>query len=188
MSIRDRIVVAWFVVITSLLTPGDAFGDQRDLRLPSLFERLQRTANPSEASLIAHLIREIWLEFEDPRIQEHLMGAVGAMSKRDVFSALSRYDRIIEQAPEFAEGWNKRANVHLLLGNLDASVRDIQQTLALEPRHFDALSRLGIIYDRLEMPAAALRCFEAASNLHPHLSYSNERAHELRDQLAGEPL
>ena len=65
-------------------------------------------------------------------------------------------------------------------------MRDIQQTLALEPRHFAALAGLGLIYDRLDMPAPALRSLEAALAIHPHLSHAKQRADELRDHLAGD--
>ena len=65
---------------------------------------------------------------------------------------------------------------------------DIQRTLDLEPRHFGALSGLGLIYDAIDEPAAALRSFEAAVAINPHLDGTIEqRIIELRRQLAGRP-
>ena len=101
--------------------------------------------------------------------------------------ALERFDRMVEQAPDFAEGWNKRATLHYLMGNFRASVLDIQRTLDLEPRHFGALSGLGLIYDAVDQPAAALRSFEAAFAINPHLRSIEQRIIELRRQLAGRP-
>jgi tetratricopeptide (TPR) repeat protein len=92
---------------------------------------------------------------------------------------------MVERAPEFAEGWNKRATVHFLMGNWQASVRDIRQTLALEPRHFGALFGLGMIYDALEQPEAALRSFEATLALNPHSDSTRQRIEQLREELRG---
>jgi tetratricopeptide (TPR) repeat protein len=101
--------------------------------------------------------------------------------------ALDRFDRLVEQVPDFAEGWNKRATVYYLMGNYPASVLDIRRTLELEPRHFGALSGLGLIYDALDDPAAALRSFEAAVAIDPHLETAQERIKELRRQVGGRP-
>ncbi len=92
---------------------------------------------------------------------------------------------MVDQAPAFAEAWNKRATVLYLMGRLDESVLDIQQTLALEPRHFGALSGLALIYDALEEPAAALRSLEAALAINPHLGGSKERIDQLREKVKG---
>ena len=73
------------------------------------------------------------------------------------------------------------------MGNWQASVRDIQQTLALEPRHFGALFGLGLIYDALEQPQAALRSFEATLALNPHSESTRQRIQELQEQLRGSP-
>jgi len=108
-----------------------------------------------------------------------------AMSQARFRVALERFDRMVAQAPDFAEGWNKRATLHYLMGNYSASVRDIQRTLDLEPRHFGALSGLGLIYDALEQPAAALRSFEAAVAINPHLGSINARIEQLRRELGG---
>jgi tetratricopeptide (TPR) repeat protein len=94
---------------------------------------------------------------------------------------------MIDQAPEFAEGWNKRATVYYLMGNWRASVGDIQRTLALEPRHFGALFGLGLIYEELDQPEAALRSFEATLVLNPHSESTRQMIGQLRQQLRGSP-
>jgi tetratricopeptide (TPR) repeat protein len=66
-------------------------------------------------------------------------------------------------------------------------VVDIQRTLALEPRHFGALFGLGLIYDALEQPEAALRSYEATLELNPRSESTRLRIQELRRQLQGHP-
>ena len=55
---------------------------------------------------------------------------------------------VIELAPEFAEGWNRRATVRYLATDIDGSIADVNATLDLEPRHFGALSGLGLCFPR----------------------------------------
>jgi Flp pilus assembly protein TadD len=73
------------------------------------------------------------------------------------------------------------------MGDYTASVTDIQRTLALEPRHFGALSGLGMIYDALDREDAALRSFEAALDLNPYLDAARKRAAEIRRENRGQP-
>jgi tetratricopeptide (TPR) repeat protein len=182
----------WVRAVIALLTgigalAGVAHADQRDGRLDGLFARLRSTASASEAKAIEERIWGIWSEAGDPRIDLLLQEGVLAMSAADFPVALERFDRMVEQAPDFAEGWNKRATLYYLMGDFRASVRDIQRTLDLEPRHFGALSGLGLIYDAVDQPAAALRSFEAAVAINPHLESIEQRIQELRRQLAGRP-
>src|SRR3546814_20777188 len=86
-------------------------------------------------------------------------------------------------APGFAEGWNKRATVHYLLGNYGESLADIAETLALEPRHFGALSGRGLVYLRLEDAQRALDAFEQALAIPPNLPAAALNAEELRKML-----
>jgi tetratricopeptide (TPR) repeat protein len=109
------------------------------------------------------------------------------MITRQHARALEYFDRLVEHAPGFAEGWNKRATVYYLMENYEASVLDIERTLELEPRHFGALSGLGMIYDAIGEPAAALRSFEAAVAINPHLDGARQRIEALRRELAGSP-
>ena len=175
-------------VVGMLLIAGwgePTLADQDDPRLDSLFERLQTTSDPAAARGLEQRIWRLWLEADDAGLNRLLQQGIVAMSDRRYATALQAFDRMVEQAPEFAEGWNKRATVHFLMGNWRASVRDIQRTLALEPRHFGALFGLGMIYDTLEQPEAALRSFEATLALNPHSESTRQRIEQLREQLRG---
>lgn len=173
------------LMLLSTAVPAPSFADQLDGRLDQLFQRLQTTGNSGDATAIQQQIWQIWIEFDDLSISQLMRRGITAMARGDHGGALDAFDDMIDQAPEFAEAWNKRATVLYLMGRLDESVLDIQQTLALEPRHFGALSGLALIYDALEEPAAALRSLEAALAINPHLSGSRERIDELREKLKG---
>jgi len=108
-----------------------------------------------------------------------------AMAGGDHETALDAFDNLVDLAPDFAEAWNKRATVYYLMGRLDESVNDIQQTLELEPRHFGALSGLALIYDAVENPEAAIRSLEAALEINPHLEDSQVRIDQLREKVKG---
>ena len=178
-------------ILAVLLIAGSgepASADQDDPRLDGLFERLQTTSNPAEAHAVEQRIWRVWLDADDAAVNRLMEQGVVALRSQHYGTALQAFDRMVEQAPDFAEAWNKRATVHFLMGNWRASVRDIQRTLALEPRHFGALFGLGLIYDALEEPEAALRSFEAALDLNPHSESTRRMIKQLRQQLRGRPI
>jgi tetratricopeptide (TPR) repeat protein len=90
--------------------------------------------------------------------------------------------------PNFAEGWNKRATVYYMMGDFDASVADIQKTLTLEPRHFGALSGLGLIYDALDKPAAAVKVWQKALEINPHMQSIRHRIEEIQAEEKGKGI
>lgn len=188
-----RFAVTWLcaslgmpvVVLSGLLGITPVLADQSDGRLDSLFERLQETRDPTDAATLQQRIWQIWIEAEDATSSQLMRRGMTAMADGDHETALDAFDDLVEQAPEFAEAWNKRATVYYLMGRLDESVNDIQQTLELEPRHFGALSGLALIYDAVENPGAAIRSLEAALEINPHLQGSQERIDQLREKVKG---
>jgi tetratricopeptide (TPR) repeat protein len=93
------------------------------------------------------------------------------------------FDRVVTTLPDFAEGWNKRATVHYLNEDYTASVIDIERTLVLEPRHFGAISGMGLIFMARGDEAGALRAFEEVLKIHPHARGAKARVEELRKKL-----
>ena len=184
---RSAIAAAILGVLLIAGPREPARADQDDPRLDGMFERLQHTPDPAEAHALEQRIWRVWLESDDAAVNRLMQQGVLALQGQRYATALQAFDRMVEEAPEFAEGWNKRATVHYLMGNWRASVQDIQRTLALEPRHFGALFGLGLIYDALDEPEAALRSFEATLALNPHSESTRQMIEQLRRQLRGSP-
>lgn len=154
-------------------------------KLDELFAELRRVATPEEARPIEDAIWELWLESGDVELDSLMMFGISAIEVGDLPAALATFDQLIEVAPDYAEAWNKRATVHYLMGNLEASVTDIAHTLTLEPRHFGALSGLGLIYVSIGKDKAALKAFEQAQDLDPHLEGLDSLIAKTRLRLEG---
>ena len=177
------------VLLIALLVPiGVARADQSDSRLDLLFQALERSEDRELSRTIEEQIWSIWGTIDDPASAELLERGSFAMASRDLAGALDSFDVLVATEPDFAEAWNKRATVYYLLGRFEDSIADIGRTLALEPRHFGALSGLGLIMMRLDKPKMALESFQAALELHPHLPAANAHVGELLERVKGAPL
>jgi tetratricopeptide (TPR) repeat protein len=172
-------------LLIGLLIAGDGIAAQDDRRLSPLFSGLVKTGDLNEATKLEERIWSIWLESPRPDVSDKMRRGVAAMSRGNLNEALELFDEITRLQPKFAEGWNKRATVHYLMREFDASVRDIVKTLALEPRHFGALSGLGLIQEAVGQPEAAIRAFEKALAIHPHLGGARKSIQRLRTKLRG---
>ncbi len=154
--------------------------DQTDHRLAALFSRLQTTDDANDAALATNLIWAIWHQSDDDRINHLMRRGLAQMSARDYADAVATFSEIIDLDAGFAEGWNKRATVHYLMGDYGASVKDIDRTLELEPRHFGALSGLGLIMVAMENEEAAIAAFEATLAVNPFAAGAQQNLEALR--------
>ena len=134
------------VSIIILFASKIALADQNDPRLNNLFKKLNETENQDEIRDLISDIWNIWYEVDDPKVIEYFEKGIQAMNLRNYPLAIRFFNNLIEEDPNFAEGWNKRATVHFMMGNFDQSMQDIIKTLELEPRHFGALDGMGLIF------------------------------------------
>jgi tetratricopeptide (TPR) repeat protein len=146
---------------------GDASSDQTDPRLTGLFEQLRAAPSPEAAGAIESRIWDIWAESGDADLDQVFRVGSRAMAIGDTATALKVFDAIVGKAPNFAEGWNKRATVHYMMGDYEASLADIDRTLELEPHHFGALAGLGLVNIGLDRDEAALDAFERVLRVTP---------------------
>jgi tetratricopeptide (TPR) repeat protein len=84
-------------------------------------------------------------------------------------AAEAEFTRVIETAPDFAEGWNKRATVRFMRKDFVNSIADCQQTLARNSSHFGAASGQGLCHMSLGQYREAAVCFRRALDIHPQL-------------------
>jgi len=179
-----KLLPAFLLSVLMLSSPSQA--DQTDARLDDLFGQLTQTSDVSVANQLTSEIWTIWIETDSPDSQKIMQQGIDAMGQRDLKKALEIYDDLIVKEPDFAEAWNKRATVHYMLGNISQSAEDVKKTLELEPRHFGALSGLGLLYMATGKPKAALTAFEEALVVNPHLSGPKNNIKSLRLQIEKE--
>lgn len=175
----------WATVLLVCLTFAGApvAADQQDPRLEELFALLKAAPSYGAAQPAEAAVWGIWSETDDPAVRILMGNGIAAMARRDYRLALEKFDQIVAIAPNFAEGWNKRATVHYLLGLYPASLSDIDKTLGLEPRHFGALSGRGLVFIELNEEELALESFEAALVIHPNLPGAANNAKILRKRI-----
>jgi tetratricopeptide (TPR) repeat protein len=161
-------VAAGFAAL-SLLTAdlGAARADQKDTRLPGLFDSLKKASSSDEAGAVEAKIWTIWMQANDPAIDKLMAQGADAMSNQDYPAALQSFNTIIAQKPDFAEGWNRRATLYYLMGDYPHSLKDIDRVLELEPRHIGALSGLGLVNMQLDRDEAAADAFKRVLDIDP---------------------
>ena len=155
-------------LIFGLTLASPAFGDQKDERLGPLFDQLRVVDNGTQALEIERAIWNIWFEIDGDKVNSLLVRGRYAISSDQLEFAERLYDELIEIAPEFAEAWNRRATVRYMRGNFAGSIADIEATLKLEPRHFGAISGLGLCRIGLEDLKGAATAFRDVLAINPH--------------------
>ncbi len=159
----------------------------RRARLDALFARLARNDSPDWLS-VQNEIWAQWSQSGSPAMDLLLRRAENAMENGQFELALRFLDDLVRLAPDFAEGWNKRATVYFLLEEYGRSVADIARTLALEQRHFGALSGLGMILERLGDKKGAMRAYRRGLEVHPNLPGAAQGVERLSPDVDGRAL
>jgi tetratricopeptide (TPR) repeat protein len=172
-----RIIAVLILLAYSLASPAD----QNDPALDGLFERLAVTTNDEEASNITREIWQRWTANDDPEVSQLMQTGIRALNYSTYRRALQSFDRVIEMAPEFAEGWNKRATLYYHIKEYRRSIDDIKETLRLEPRHFGAWSGLGLVSIAQENYSGALAAFKKALSINPHIANIRRYVQKLED-------
>lgn len=173
-------LVLVFLTFTAALAEDTA-------KLDGLFDRL-KTADAAEAGRIES---EIWIEWSksgSPALDLLLQRGRDALAMGDISQAIAHFTAIIDQDPGFAEGWNARATAFYQAGEFGPSVSDIAHVLQLNPRHFGALSGLGMILEETDKPEKALEVYRAALAIHPQMEGVIEAVKRLETQATGQEL
>ena len=165
-----------------------AVEQNRENRLESLFDTLRSTNDEDTAKAAENDIIDIWLESGSDTVDLMMNWTLNAMERKNYPLALDYLDRIIAMQPGYAEGWNKRATVHFLVDDYSKAIADIEQTLALEPRHFGALSGLGTIMRDIGDTDRALVAFRHALEIDPYLESVKEALAEIEAEVSGEEI
>lgn len=156
--------------------------------LDRLFEQLAEASDAESSRPVVARIQRIWMTSGSATVDLLMRRSALAIKGKQLGLALDLADMVVRFAPDYAEGYNRRATIHYLNGDFGAAIRDIERTLALEPRHWGAMSGLGIILRRLDRDDEALVTFEEVLKLNPHAQNARKAVEDLGRKAAGQGI
>ncbi|MGC2122046.1 MAG: tetratricopeptide repeat protein, partial [Xanthobacteraceae bacterium] len=139
----------------------------------ALFAALAATKSDAEARAAEDRIWTFWRGFADEQSRQLLEQSKEAQLRFDYDEALLYLKELVKHAPQFAEGWNQLGYVYFLAGQYDASLKAIDEVLALEPMHYAALAGKGIILIQQGKVAEAQAPLKRALEIDPWLKERN---------------
>ena len=160
--------------------------------LDNLFNQL-KTNDPVKALKTEGKIWKIWsthplTDRKGYRLTNMLAQGDLLIKQKDFEKAISIFSLIISIDSNWAEAWNKRATVLYLSGRYEDSIEDIKKTLQLEPRHFGALSGLGLNQIELKNYRAALKSYQEVQKIYPAMEVANEMIPMLKELIDGQKI
>ena len=175
-TFRKILIAALWVPFASVSSAGS--------KTQTLLDQLGRAQSMEQANPI---VKELWKEWTAAHNNEDekalMVQGIAAMSKGNLDRAENLFTKLIEVNPYFTEAWNKRATLRFMAWDFEGSLKDVEKVLALEPRHFGALSGLGMIYLRLGDPESALKAYEDLLNIFPSSADAIQKIISLKDYL-----
>src|SRR5678815_633340 len=96
--------------------------------------------DPTLAATAEAMLWRTWCRSGNSEADRIFRAGVDAMQKNKLEEAENEFTHVIGIAPDFAEGWNKRATVRYMRKNFAGSIAGCQEALARNPKHSGAAS------------------------------------------------
>lgn len=154
-------------------------------RLDALFLDLKKERDENKARELADRIRLEWQESGSATVNLLMQSADKAITDDKKPAALDILDQVIALAPNYVEGWNRRATLHFQMGNYRKSMSDINRVLAIEPRHFGAIAGMATMLEAAGKNELAMRAWQQFLDVYPSDRKAQEQFGELAEKLAG---
>ncbi|WOS62256.1 tetratricopeptide repeat protein [Sinorhizobium fredii] len=154
-------------------------------RLDALFLDLKKERDENKARELADRIRLEWQDSGSATVNLLMQSADKAITDEKKPVALDILDQVIALAPNYVEGWNRRATLHFQMGNYRKSMSDIYRVLAIEPRHFGAIAGMATMLEAAGKNELAMRAWQQFLDVYPSDRKAQEQFGELAEKLAG---
>jgi tetratricopeptide (TPR) repeat protein len=167
--------------------PRPQTGDAK-LNLDKLFEALKIAPSEDSAKFVEGRIWALWLAAGGDTGNLLMTRVKTAMDGKDYDLATKLLNAIIDIKPDYVEAWNRRATIRFTQKDFTGALADISEVLKREPRHFGALSGLGMIMQELGDEKTALEAFRRALAVHPKLEKIPEMVKRLTEKVEGRDI
>src|SRR5262245_62122278 len=134
-----------------------------------LLGRLAKAPDRRAARTIERELRARWAHSESPSADLLLKRIDQAIEAHDMDTARDIASKLTEIAPDFAEGWHRRATLAAEKDDFPDAIEALRKVLALQPKHFIALAELGQILEEFDDKTRALDAYRKAKEIDPFI-------------------
>jgi tetratricopeptide (TPR) repeat protein len=160
----------------------------REALLAELFAHLAQAPDAAAATPIAEAIEGMLLQTDSATIGVLMVRSAKAINDQKNELALQLLDAVVELAPDYAEGWNRRAYVLFMQNNYEGAVGDLRRALALEPNHFKALEGLARILRETGQKKNALQAYKQILKINPYQEGAKQAVEDLSVEVEGQGI
>jgi tetratricopeptide (TPR) repeat protein len=157
----------------------------RTRNLDFLFGALKAAPDADTAKQVEARIWAQWMASGSDTANLLMSRTKTAIEANDLDLAIELLNALVQIKPDYVEGWNRRATIHYMRKEFGQSLQDIQQVLSREPRHFGAMSGLGMILQEFGDEKRALDVFRRALEVHPNLPRIPDLVKTLSEKVEG---
>jgi tetratricopeptide (TPR) repeat protein len=156
--------------------------------LDFLFEALKVAPDDSSAKAIEQRIWAAWMVSKSDTANLLMVRARAAAEAKNNDLALQLLTSIVTIRPDYVEAWNRRATLNFMRKDYGAALADLTQVLRREPRHFGALSGLGLILQEIGDEKHALDAYRKAIEVYPRLENIQSQIDKLKEKVEGRDI
>jgi len=156
--------------------------------LDFLFGALKAAPDDDTATAVEARIWAVWAISKSDTTNLLMHRAKLAIEKKDTDLAIKLLSAVIKIKPEYVEAWNRRATLYYMKKEYGRALSDIGEVLKREPRHFGALSGLGLILQDLGDDKHALAAYRRAVDIYPRLQRIPDLVKTLSEKVEGRDI
>jgi cytochrome c-type biogenesis protein CcmH/NrfG len=161
---------------------------EREKMLADLYALLATAEDENSAKAVAEAIERVWQHSGSPTIDLLMERAMQAVAEEKLDLAIGLLDHVVALAPDFTEGWNRRAYAYFVKNDVDHALGDLRRALALDPNHFKALEGLAQIMREIGEKKAALKAYRQLLGVHPYWPGAQQVIEELERDVDGQGI
>jgi tetratricopeptide (TPR) repeat protein len=162
--------------------------DDRKHNLDFLFGALKAAPDEETAKAVEQRIWALWMVSRSDTANLLMTRAQKAVEEKDLDLAITLLDAIVKIRPDYVEAWNRRATIYYMKKDYGRSIADIREVLKLEPRHFGALTGLGLILQDIGDDKQALEVYRRALAVYPKLERIPDVVKTLQEKVEGRDI
>jgi predicted TPR repeat methyltransferase len=179
-----RRLILLFILLPSLA--GAQTVQDKRAALDKMLDALRTAPTEQVASVLEEKIRQSWVDASTPAVTLLMSRGLREANAGTPDGAVSVFSDAIVLDPTLAEAWHQRAIARFKTGDTAGAVRDIEETLKLEPRHFGAWRTLERIAEGREDWKAAYDAWSHVLDIDPRTPNGEERLKDLKRKAFGD--